>query len=222
MTSLKSIPSYVTLKHPVTGKSIIYPGGHEQRHLNSAVSYKAAPQDIFVCAYPKCGTTWLQNIVWLIVHHGQPVTDTLRNNISMLEFDGRNAVEAVVISKYPRIVMTHFLFYLTPQNENAKYVYITRNPKDALVSYYYRINKFAQYYDCPDVTLEEVYKLYIQGKVDFNRFFENVGSWCEQRHQPNVLFLLYGGLKRDLRGNILKIARFLGQNYEEKLKTTME
>ena len=58
--------------------------------------------------------------------------------------------------------------------------------------------------------------------AEFNRFFENVGSWYEQRHQPNVLFLLYEDLKRDLRGNILKIARFLGPHYENVINANNE
>ena len=222
MANVKSVPNFVVLKHPVTKNLIVYPGGHDQQDLDSAASYKAASNDIFVCAYPKCGTTWLQNIVWLIVHHGETVSKSLRKCIPMLEFDGCNAVEAIDNSKYPRIIKTHFPYEETPQNKDAKYVYITRNPKDALVSYYYHVKGFPQYYDCPDVTLEEVYKLFVQGKVEFNGFFENVGSWYEQRHQPNVLFLLYEDLKRDLRGNILKIARFLGENYLEEMKVNSE
>ena len=218
----KSVPLFVTLTHPVTGKSIIYPGGLEQKHLDSAARYEATSNDIFVCAYSKCGTTWLQNIVWLIVHHGEPISKTLRKCIPMLEFDGCDTTEAIDNSQYPRIIKTHFPYEETPQNKDAKYVYITRNPKDALVSYYYHVKGFPQYYDCPDVTFEEVYKLYIQEKVEFNGFFENVGSWYEQRHQPNVLFLLYEDLKRDLRGNILKIARFLGPRYENVINANNE
>jgi len=216
MAESKYVPKFVSLTHPVTGRFIIYPARFEQKHLDSAARYKATSSDIFVCAYVKCGTTWTQNIVWLIVHKGEPINFTLRNCIPMLEFDGCEATEAIDNSKYPRIIKTHFPYQETPQHKDAKYVYVTRNPKDALVSYYYHVKGFA-HCNCPDVTLDTIYDFYLKGKVIFNGFFENVNSWYEQRHQPNVLFLLYEDMKKDLRGNILKIARFLGENYEKDL-----
>jgi len=217
MSDLKSVPKVVTLKHPITGNVITYPGSFKQKHLDSAARYEATSTDIFVCAYPKCGTTWALNIVWLIVHKGEPIPKSIEESIPMLEFVGCGGVEAIGNSNYPRIIKTHFPFQETPKNKDAKYVYITRNPKDAFVSYFYHIKGFESYYGCPDLTLDILYDLYIQDKLAFNGYFANVNSWCEQRHLPNILFLLYEDLKKDVRGNILKIARFLGEDYEKEL-----
>ena len=103
----------------------------------------------------------LQNIIWLIVTHREPISKNKRKCIPMLEFDGCEAVEAIDNSKCPRIIKTHFPLKETPQNKNAKYAYIIRNSKDVLVSYHYYVKEFLQYYHCPDVTLEEVYKLFV-------------------------------------------------------------
>ena len=214
--AMENAPIYVLLKHPITGNTITYPQKFEQKHLDSAAKYQATPSDIFVCAYAKCGTTWTQNIVWLIVHNGEPIPPekNLEDCIPMLEFVGSEFAEAIDNSQFPRIIKTHFPYQETPQNKDAKYIYITRNPKDALVSYYYHLKGF----DFPDLKFDRFYDLFIESKVAFNGYFENVSSWCEQRHQPNILFLLYEDLKRDLRGNVLKIAGFLGKNYKKKLK----
>ena len=40
-------------------------------------------------------------------------------------------------------------------------------------------------------------------------FFENVLSWWEIRHLPSVALLHFGDLKRDLSGEIRRIAAFL-------------
>ena len=85
---MANAPKYVLLKHPVTGNIISYPQKLEQKHADSAAKYQATSSDIFVCAYPKCGTTWLQNIVWLIVHKGEPIGPSLRACIPFLDFDG--------------------------------------------------------------------------------------------------------------------------------------
>ena len=34
--------------------------------------------DIWICTYPKCGTTWTQNIVYLLLNDGQPLPDKKR------------------------------------------------------------------------------------------------------------------------------------------------
>ena len=224
MNESKAVPKTVILKHPITGNTIVYPIRFSQKHLDSAARYQATSSDIFVCAYAKCGTTWLQNIVWLIVHKGELVPTNMDDSIPFFELVGHQKIEAIDNSVFPRIIKTHFLYQETPYNKDAKYVYITRNPKDALVSYYYHMKGFTEIFDCPDVTIKVLYDLFVEDNEGllFNGYFKNVNSWCEQRHQPNILFFLYENLKRDLRGNVLKIARFLGKDYEKDLKATNE
>ena len=41
--------------------------------FDSGQRYRAAPGDIFVTSYPKCGTTWVQYIVYLLEHDGRPL-----------------------------------------------------------------------------------------------------------------------------------------------------
>ncbi len=41
--------------------------------FESGLGYKAQPEDVFIATYPKCGTTWVQYIVWLIQHDGEPM-----------------------------------------------------------------------------------------------------------------------------------------------------
>ena len=121
---MENAPKYAFLKHPVTGNTISYPHRFEQKHLDSAAKYQATPSDIFVCAYAKCGTTWTQNIVWLIVHNGEPIPleKNLEDCIPMLEFVGSELAEAIDNSRFPRIIKTHFPYQETPQNKDAKYV----------------------------------------------------------------------------------------------------
>ena len=222
MAQLQSEPKYSKVIHPNTERDLFVPTPITQNIIDSASKYQAKSSDIFICAYSKCGTTWLQNIVWLIVHNGESFQGNMKKSIPMLEFDGCEFTEAIDDSVYPRIIKTHFPYSMTPQNPNAKYIYITRNPKDALVSYYYHVKGFPQFYFSPDVTINDVFPLFISGKIEFNSYFDHVAEWYLKRNEANVLFLLYEDLKRDSKSNVIKIARFLGSDYEEKLLANNE
>ena len=46
-------------------------------------------------------------------------------------------------------------------------------------------------------------------------FWENVRTWWEYRHLPNVLFVHFANLKRDMPGQMRRIAQFLGIPIDE-------
>lgn len=46
-------------------------------------------------------------------------------------------------------------------------------------------------------------------------FFAHVRSWWEARHAPNVHLVHFNSLKSDLRGEIQKLAHFLGTSVED-------
>ena len=50
----------------------------------------------------------------------------------------------------------------------------------------------------------------------FWSYWDNIRTWWEIRHLPNVMLLHYADLKADLRGNIKKIAEFIGEELDEE------
>jgi len=214
------LPKYNILKHPETGEEVLYPYIFEQKTLTSALSYQAQETDVFVASFAKSGTTWLQYIVWLILHHGKDHPDDrpMSQCIPQLDFDGKEGCEAVDDTEYPRMIKTHFIYDWTPHHPKAKYLYIARNPKDVVVSYYFHLLGFSKYYDCAGLQLNEVFKLFNKGRVECGRdYFRHVSEWYEKRNESNVLFLVYEDLKADIKTEVLKIAQFLGDKYKEDL-----
>ncbi|KAI8001955.1 Cytosolic sulfotransferase 17 [Camellia lanceoleosa] len=101
----------------------------------------------------------------------------------------------------PRLFRTHISYSLLPQSfktSSCKIVYITRDPKDVFVSLWHFMNTKIQ----PE-----------QGPFPFDEAFE---SFCNGVHlfgpfHEHVLFLKYADLKRDPRGEVKKLASFLGR-----------
>lgn len=88
-----------------------------------------------------------------------------------------------------------------------------RNPKDTVVSYYHFIRQL----DELDVSFDEFFESFMKGAVAYGDYFDHILSWYEHRNDPNVLFLAYEQLHADTRGQILGIAKFMGDHFYEEL-----
>ena len=118
----RRIPFYQT----VDGFRI--PGMFSAEAFRSAVAYKPRSDDLFIVTYPKCGTTWVQNIVACIFSNGKPFENYFEflTQTPFLELTGADGAK---IMKRPGAIKVHLPFYLTPWSPKAKYIFIARNPK---------------------------------------------------------------------------------------------
>ncbi|KAK8782718.1 hypothetical protein V5799_015942 [Amblyomma americanum] len=216
--SAEACKSGVPLEHAFRDVDGVYLNyGYPEQNVRSALSYKPLDGDVFVASYPKCGTTWLQHIVYSIYRDGMSPGNILEflSTTPFLEFMGGDAARTM---PRPGAIKTHLPFNKVPYSDKAKYIYITRNPYDCCVSLYYHMKSF------PPQLLEEgmfdqLFDMFVEGKVDYGDYFDHVLSWYEHRTDSNVLFLTYEELKKDIRGSVLKIADFLGKDkYGDKLR----
>jgi len=215
----KIVPLLQPLKHPESGEICWHPGFCKQETFDSAMRYKAREDDIFVTSFAKSGTTWLQHIVWLITHFGMEYFEGMGQSqcIPMLEFEGEENTANIDTRGYQKIIKTHFPYKWTPKNDKALYLYIARDPKDVLVSYYYHIKGFPGY-QAPEFEISTLYDMFMRGEVEFNDHCEHVAEWYKHKDDKNVLFLLYEDLQEDLEREVVKIAKFLGRDYWSRLQ----
>ncbi|XP_067136891.1 sulfotransferase ssu-1-like [Centruroides vittatus] len=186
--------------------------------FRSAVHYSPKESDVFVCTFPKCGTTWLQHIVALIYRKGEPYNGILDffTSSPFLEMCGSEAAESPERSS--GAIKIHLPYHLAPISPIAKYIYVARNPRDCCVSFYHHV-KSLPIYEFQEGTFEDFLELFINGQTNFGDYFDNLLSWYSHRNDNNVLFLTYENLKRNLPDQVMKIAEFLGEEYYKNLKS---
>ena len=174
--------------------------------------------DVFVVAYPKSGTTWMEQIVHLILNNGIQGDKVLSEVVPWVEGVNRyQGLEKLLNQQFnPRRFHSHLPYHLMPgvKFSLAKYIYVARNPKDNAISFYFHSCSKLGY----DGTWNEFFNLYIQGKVGYGSFFDHVLEWWEaSQNSSNILFLKYEDMKRDLRGAVKTVADFLEVKLDEEL-----
>lgn len=191
--------------------------GFAPEALASGLQYQAQDSDIFVVSYPKCGTTWLQYIVYLLVRQ-RPLgpDDLLTDHFPHLEESGSSAIEAI---EPPRLIKTHLQFEMTPASSQARYLVIARNPFDCAVSFFHHTRGFPRHYDFNDGSFADYFECFIAGAVDFGDYFDHLASWYQVQGRHNVLFITFESLKRRTAEIIRRIAAFLGERAESAIAT---
>lgn len=91
-------------------------------------------------------------------------------------------------------------------------IYVTRNPKDACVSYYYFQKSIIDF----DSTLEEFCEAVLKNALTYSPFWENVADFWKLRKESNVLFLTFEELKDDLRKVVDQVCEFMEKQYKDE------
>lgn len=189
-------------------------------------------EDVWICSFPKTGTTWAQEMVWMIMNNlnFQEGQVNLGARSPFLEisalFDCRqlmkdiddfvpppflqDSLQFVRNQKSPVCIKTHLPFNLLPKEiqsgvKKPKIIYPCRNPKDTCTSYYHHAKLLEGYTG----NFEDFCDLFLADKLCFAPYWNNVLHFWNRRHQDNVLFLTYEDMKKDLSSVIRTTAKFL-------------
>ncbi|XP_046418746.1 luciferin sulfotransferase-like [Neodiprion fabricii] len=210
----------------------ILPENYKQ-FADAIENFEVRDDDIWVCSYPKTGTTWTQEMVWSIANNlnFERAKIPLPERFPYLEFSPmfekteiirRNP--GIVIPEYamdspgyaskmpsPRFIKTHLPFHLLPRQlrtgeKKPKILYVVRNPKDTCISFYHHCKLVEGY----NGTFEEFYTLFLGESDHYGPFWMNVLGYWKNRKEHNILWLTYEDMKQDLSAEILRTAIYLG------------
>ena len=210
----------------------------------STNSYTTHPHDIFIVGYPKCGSTWLQKICFELMQtcgNKNDVDPFYCNqntaSIPFFELNSKKQFEKQLnkMCNYKTVRLwrshfsyNHFLNYTKGINKQTKFIYITRNPKDTFVSYYFfhknGKHRFKYFDNMDHRSIDHFSSNFCNGVVWYGNYWDHVLSWYKasgggkladttniQHIDANqVLFIYYEDLLMNSKEIIKKIGKFMG------------
>ncbi|XP_051020141.1 amine sulfotransferase-like isoform X2 [Acomys russatus] len=191
--------------------------------LEKMEDFEIRDDDVFIVTYPKSGTTWAQQILSSIYFEGHRNSTENTRTVQRAPFFEYNYFKLDYVKMpSPRIFSSHLPYYLVPKglkSKKAKIVYLYRNPKDVLISFFH-FSKLISIIEAT-YTIEHYLDIFLDGKVIGSRWFDHIRGWYEHRHDFNIMFLSYEEMKKDLRSSVLKIYRFLEKELNEEVVDTV-
>lgn len=174
--------------------------------------YKPDPTDVFIVTPPKCGTTWMQQIVHGLRTRGSMDFDEICRVVPWLHMAHDCGMDIYAPQPArPHAFKTHAPLLENPQG--GKYIIVLRNPYDALVSHYYFFEGF--FFEKDSIDIETFAKeFYIPRRAVFNHIL----SLWERRKDETVLPLCYENMKADLSKTIERVAEFIGIPLDDELR----
>lgn len=204
--------------------------------------YRPRPDDIVIATYSKCGTTWMQRIVAMLVMQSaepQPVWD-LSPWPDMRIFGPIEEVLAhAEAMTHRRFFKSHLPFDALPVYEGVKFIHVARDGRDAAMSLHNHLLHFNstagemldavsladpkfgdRYPPTPDDPAEFFHRWVEDGGDQGDpavSFWHTERSFWAARNDPQVLLVHYADLKADREGEMRRVADFLGIEIDEEL-----
>ncbi|XP_054725391.1 luciferin sulfotransferase isoform X1 [Anastrepha obliqua] len=203
-----------------------------RKFMNISESIRDLPiyeDDVWMISYPRTGSTWAQEMIWLLGNkldfEGAKQMQQLRSpliELSALFSEDHhewvtnsigNTVNVVRDMPRPRFGRSHLTLDLLPrgfETVKPKIIYTARNPKDLCVSFYYYC-KLVHGLKGP---FDDFLDLFLDERSPMGSYWNHVLPFWHRRNEPNILFLKYEDMKRDLPKIVRRCAEFLDIDYQ--------
>jgi aryl sulfotransferase len=205
-------------------------------------NFPVRPDDIVISTYPKCGTTWTQRLVGMMVYQSAapfpvqesspwpdfriiPYTEMLTNAMSQT---------------HRRYLKSHLPYDALPIYEGVKYIHVARDGRDAAMSFHHHkrnmTDEVMSIIDAIGLTDPKFGKPQPRAKPDpaahfhdwVTGFEDGMGddgasyfyvenSFWAVRREPNVLLVHFNDLKANLDGEMRRISTFLDIPVDEAI-----
>jgi hypothetical protein len=154
------------------------------------------PQDVFLCGYPKSGNTWFQQMTCAVIY-GADVElspDALINDL----------VPDVHFRKFYRRYgeRSFFKSHDLPHPAYRNVVYLLRDGRDAMVSFYHHLSAMSGTVDFNDMVRS--------GRGLPSKWHDHVNAYLANPHGARMIVIRYEDLKRDTLAQLRRFCEFVG------------
>lgn len=212
-----------------TNKPAFLPGKYATI-AEKIANFNVRPDDVWVVTFPKCGTTWTQEMVRMLLSdldYEQASKQSLEERFVFLEavcmFQQPSALATVCEFSHcsvqkaeelpsPRYIKTHLPIQLLPKaiwTVRPRIIYTARNPKDSAVSFFHHYRNMHGYRG----DMDAFYRAFLADEVAYAPFNDHILNFWKTRDEPNVLFLTYEQMKSDLMAVLRRTQTFLGKSF---------
>jgi Sulfotransferase domain len=181
--------------------------------------YAHRKTDVYLISYPKCGRTWLRLMIGTAIakHYSLPEDE----NTLFLHWKSKPHPQVPMITVIhddrPMLKAAHELEASKERYRNKKVIFLSRDPRDVIVSSYFEMVKRGNLfgdnpYESRRAVFEGDLKEFIYRDVGgFDTILRYYNIWAENRTIPrDFLLVRYEDLKRDPQGELRRVLDFLG------------
>jgi aryl sulfotransferase len=194
------------------------------------------PGDVVVGTNAKCGTTWMQRIVgMLLAGSAAPSAVTFEQPWVDAHFTPPEQLAALEERHGRRGLKTHLPLDAVPLDDEVFYIHVGRDPRDATMSYHHHCTSHTELallmtdrhgaanpslggpWPRPPADPRAFFRRWLRDPAyrpfdDWTsaEFFDQERSWWRERGRSNILFVHYNDMVADLTGEIRRVADFLG------------
>lgn len=195
------------------------------QNWDSIWAFRPDPSDLLIATYPKAGTTWTQEIVDLLLHNGDadvckraptPVRSPFLEICSPPPIP--SGLELLRKMEPPRVIKTHLPFQLVPPafwENKCKTIYVARNAKDNLVSYFY-FDSMNQTQPEPGPWEGYIHK-FMRGELSWGSWYDHVKGYWAEKEKRNILYVFYEDMKENPRQEVERIMTYLDLSLSDEI-----
>lgn len=195
-----------------------------KKFMKQIEDFKVLPSDVWSITFPKAGSTWSQEMIWLLnndLNFEEAKTKSIFERYSYLEFDlifedmDYNYLDSPDDeNNMPRHMKTHLPLGLLPTQlwiVKPKIIYTARGVKDLAVSYYHHYVHMQGY----EGNMDDFLQAFLDDKVFLSPYHGHFKDFWFMRNEDNILFITYEEMKSNLMAVLRKTATFLNKFYTD-------
>lgn len=179
------------------------------------MDYEDRQSDIYLVSFLKSGTTWMQVILYNMLHSGDMNFKHIYDVSPWPQNEAFNGNSPDKLKDYPspRIIKSHDKYNFFNNDCVNKFIFVYRDGKDVAVSLFHQ-NKN---YNSPDITFNENFNNYFKDEKAKLNWFSFTKEWLENKNKFQILYVSYEDLKTNFDTTIHKIAAYLNVTLTEEI-----